>query len=162
MKRSLLVFLVLLALPHAGAQGAYFGLRVDVVGPPSLSPVIPLPGLQFGGPVLDDVELRVSLHTLLLATLFQADVLYTQNVSETLRVYGGAGGDAGAFAFYDDGSLFGVHATAGLEYQPGPVGFFAELQPLYILHAPPYLLSGDPNSGLGFFGKLNLGINFHF
>lgn len=162
MKRSLLVFLVLLALPYAGAQGAYFGLRVDVVGPPNLSPVIPLPGFQFGGPVLDNVELRASLLTLLLANLFQVDILYTQDLSETLRVYGGAGGDAGSFAFYDDGSLYGVHAAAGLESRPGPVvGFFTELQTLYILHAPENLWSGDPNSSLGFFGKLNLGINFH-
>lgn len=163
MKRSLLVLLALLTLTCAGAQGSYFGLRVAVVGPPNLSLVVPLPGFQLGGPVLGNVELRVSLLTLLLANFVQVDVLYTQNLSDALRGYGGVGGDVGGIAFYDDGSVFGVHATAGLEYGVGSgIGLFGEVQPLYVLYAPEYLLSGDPDSGLGFLGKLNLGVNFHF
>ncbi len=126
-KRSLSVLLALLALSCASAQDAYFGLRVDVVGPPNLSPVVPLPGFQLDGPVLGDVELRVSLHTLLLANFVQVDVLYTQNLSGALRGYGGVGADVGSIAFYDDGSVFGVHATSGLEYGLGSgVGLFGE------------------------------------
>lgn len=91
MKRPLSVFLALLALSCAGAQDVYFGLRVDVVGPPNLSPVVPLPGFQLGGPVLGDVELRASLHTFLLVNFVQVHVLYTQDLSDALRGYGGVG-----------------------------------------------------------------------
>lgn len=163
MKRSLLVLLAQLALSCAGAQSSYFGVHLDVVGRPDLSSAVPLGGLQLGFPLLDDVELRVSSLVLVLANFLQVDVLYTQTLSDTLRAYGGVGGDLGGVAFYDDGSIFGVHATAGLEYGVGSgVGLFGELQPLYVLSAPAYLLGGAPDSGLGFFGRLNLGVNFHF
>lgn len=70
--------------------------------------------------------------------------------------YFGLRADVGGIAFYDDGSVFGMHATAGLEVGLGSsVGLFGEVQPLY-------LFNSDPNSGLGFFGKLNLGVNVHF
>jgi hypothetical protein len=163
MKRPLSVLLALLALSCAEAQYAYFGLRVDVVGPPNLSPVVPLPGFQLGGPVLDDVELRVSLHTFLLANFVQVDVLYTQNLSDALRGYGGVGGDVGGIAFYDDGSIFGVHATAGLEYGLGSgVGLFGEVQPLYVLHAPASLLSGDRIVAWAFSGSSTWASTFTF
>ena len=128
-----------------------------------LSPVVPPPGFQLGAPVLGDVELHVSLHTLLLANFVQVDVLYTRNLSDALRGYGSVGADVGSIAFYDDGSVFGVHATSGLEYELGSGGgLFGEVQPLYVLSAPEYAFGGDSDSGLGFFGKLNLGVNFHF
>ena len=171
MRRSLLVVLALSvlfsvvssALSRAEAQSPYFGVHLDVVGRPDLSSAVPLGGLQLGFPLLDDVELRVSGLVLVLANFLQVDVLYTRTLSETLRAYGGVGGDVGEIAFYDDGTIFGVHATAGLEYGVGSgVGLFGELQPLYVLHAPAYLLGGAPDSGLGFFGRLNLGVNVHF
>ncbi len=119
--------------------------------------------LQVGVPVAENVELRVSGLPFLLVNFLQIDLFYSYILSDTLRAYGGVGGDVGSVAFYDDGSIFGVHATAGLEYSLGSgIGLFGEMQPLYVLHAPEYLLSGDPDSGLGFFGKLNLGVNFHF
>ena len=163
MKRSLLVLLVLLILSFAGAQDSYFGLHVDGVADLSNpGPIAPLPGLHLGFPVLGSVELRISILTLLLANFLQLDILYTEDLSDTLRGYGGVGGDVGGTAFTDDG-IFGVHATAGVEYRLGSgVGLFGEVQPLYILKAPDYLLSGDPDSSLGLFGKLNLGVNFHF
>lgn len=163
MKHSLLVLFALLALSSTQAQSSYFGLRADVVGDLSNpGPIVPLPGLHLGFPVLGSVELRVSVLTLLIANFLQLDVLYIKNLTDTLRGYGGVGGDVGSIAFTDDG-VFGVHATAGLEYGLGSgIGLFGEVQPLYILEAPDYLLSGDPGSALGFFGKLNLGVNFHF
>ncbi len=114
MKRALLVSCALLCLSCAQAQGSYFGLHVDVVGGPNLSSVAPLAGLQLGVPLLEDVEVRVSGFVLVLANFLQIDVLYTQNLSDTLRGYSGGGGDVGFIAFYDDGSIFGVHVTAGL------------------------------------------------
>ncbi len=164
MERSLLVLFALLALSCAGAQSSYFGLRVDVVGDLSNSgPIAPLPGLHFGFPVLDNVELRTSLLSLILVNFLQVDILYTQNLSDTLRGYGGVGADFGGVALGDDTTILGVHATAGVEYELGSgVGLFGEVQPLYVLEAPDYLLSSDPGSALGIFGKLNLGINFHF
>lgn len=159
MKRSLLVLLALSALSCAGAQSSYFGLHVDVVVSQSnLGPVAPLAGLQLGGPIFDDVELRVSGFLLLLANFLQVDVLYTQNLSDTLRGYGGVGGDVGLVSFFGDGLAFGVHATAGVEYQLGSgIGLFGEVQPLFVLY--------DVGFGIGngnLLGKLNLGVNFHF
>ncbi len=157
MKRFLLVLITLSALSCAGAQSSYFGLHVDVVGGPNLGSVAPLAGLQLGGPLLDDVELRVSGFLLVLANFLQVDVLYTQKLSDTLRGYGGVGGDAGLIAFYDDGTILGVHATAGLEYRLGSgIGLFGEVQPLYVLKTPDI---GFGSGGL--VGKLNLGVNFH-
>ncbi len=155
--RKLPVLLALLALSCAQAQDSYFGLHVDVVGSPNPSSVAPLAGLQLAGPILDDVELRVSGFLLVLANFLQVDVLYTQNLSDTLRGYGGGGGDVGFIAFYDDGSIFGVHATAGVEYHLGSgIGLFGEVQPLFVLRTP------DIGFGTGsLLGKLNLGVNFH-
>lgn len=161
MWRSLLAALALTALPCAGAQSSYFGLHLDVVGRPDLSSAIPFGGLQLGLPLLDSVELRVSVLPLLLINFLHVDVLYTRTLSDSLRGYGGVGGDVGAT--YPDGTIFGVHATAGLEVGVGSgVGLFGEVQPLYVLEAPAYALGGGPDSGLGFFGRLNLGVNVHF
>lgn len=157
MKRILLVF-ALIILSCAGAQSSYFGLHVDGVGSLNPSSVAPLAGLQLGGPLADNVELRVSGLVLVLANFVQIDVLYTQNLSNTLRGYGGGGGDMGLIAFYDDGTILAVHATAGLEYGVGSgVGLFGEVQPLYILKTPDI---GFGSGGL--VGKLNLGVNFYF
>lgn len=164
MKRSLLILLALLALSCTQAQSSYFGLHVGGVADLSdLNSIAPLPGLHLGFPILDSVELRVSILTLLLANFLQVDVLYTQNLSDALRGYGGVGADLGGVAIGDYATIFGVHATAGLEYGVGSgVGLFGEVQPLYVLEAPDYLLSSDPGSALGFFGKLSLGVNIHF
>ena len=151
MKRSLLLSLTLSALSCAGAQSSYFGLHVDGVGSLNPSSVAPLAGLQVGGSITDNVELRVSGLVLVLANFVQIDVLYTQNLSDTLRGHGGVGGDAGLIAFYDDGTILDVHATAGLEYGLGSgIGLFSEVQPLYILKTPDI---GFGSGGL--VGKLN-------
>lgn len=158
MKRILSALIALSVLSCAGAQSAYFGLHVDGVGRLNPASVAPLAGLQLGGPLADNVELRVSGLVLLLANFLQVDVLYTQNLSDTLRAYGGVGGDVGLVAFYDDGTILGVHATAGLEYSLGSgIGLFGEVQPLYILKTPDIGFGGG-----GLVGKLNLGVNFHF
>lgn len=172
MKRVVLVLFTLFTLSCAQAQDSYFGFRVDVVvapdlvdiaGVPKVSAVVPLPALQLGFSIFDNVELRGSFLTLLIVNFLQVDVLYTHHLSDTFRAYGGVGGDLGGIAFIEGGGVVGVHATAGLEFQLGSgIGLFGEVQPLYILQSPDYLLSGEPNSGLGFFGKLNAGINFHF
>ena len=158
---SALLLVLSSVLSRAEAQSPYFGLHLDVVGRPNLSSAVPLGGLQLGVPVLGDVELRVSGLTLFFANFLQVDVLYTRTLSDTLRGYGGGGGDVGST--YPDGTIFGVHATAGLEYGVGSgVGLFGEVQPLYVLSAPAYLLGGAADSGLGFFGRINLGVNVHF
>lgn len=150
MKRAALVLFAFLALSCAQAQDSYFGLHVDVVGVPST--VTPLPGLQLGGPIADNVELRASGLLLVFVNFLQVDVLYTQPLSDTLRGYGGVGGDVALTNFFGTSLDFGVHATAGVEYQLGSgIGLFGEVQPLFVLSGPLPLL-----------GKLNLGINFHY
>ena len=85
-------------------------------------------------------------------------MLCTQGLTDTLRGYGGGGGDVGLIAFFDDGTIFGLHATAGLEYDLGSgIGLFGELQPLVVLKAPDI---GFENGSL--LGKLNLGLNVYF
>ncbi len=155
MKRPLPVLLALLALSCASAQDAYFGLHVDVVGSPDPGSVAPLGGLQLGGPLLDGVELRASGFVLVLVNFLQVDLLYWQRLSDTLRGYAGGGPDVLLLAF-TDGPALGVHGTAGVEYRTGSlIGLFAEVQPIFVV--------SGPYTGFGtFFGKLNLGVNFHF
>lgn len=106
MKRAVLILFALLALSCAHAQGLYVGLHVDVTSDTSnLRVLIPHAGFQLGVPVLANVELRAS-YLIGLATLLQADVLYTQNLSDMLRVYGGAGGDTMEFGL-GGGRAFG-------------------------------------------------------
>jgi hypothetical protein len=102
------------------------------------------------------VELRASFVTVLLAAVLQANVLYTQPLSDALRVYGGVGSDVMGHAFGDEG-YFGVHATAGVESQIGSgIGLFGEVQPLF-------LLTDVEGTGLdNFILKLDAGVNFHF
>lgn len=164
MKNAVFVLFTLLALSCAQAQDSYFGIRADVVGDLSpLSVVAPIVGIQLGTPVSDNVELRVSLLTVVIASVLQADVFYTQPLSDTLRGYGGVGGDLGQVAYGDAQTFSGVHATAGVEHRlESGTGLFGEVQPLYVLSAPEYAFGGDSDSGLGLFWKLNAGVNFHF
>lgn len=160
MKRAALVLFALLLLSCAQAQDSYLGVRVDVLG--DLSPLnvyLPLVGVHFGTPVLDNVELRASFLTILFVGALQADILYTQPLSDTLRGYGGVGGDMVGYAtFCDcDSQDFGVHATAGVESQLGSgIGLFGEVQPLF------FLTDVDGTGFDNFILKLNLGVNFHF
>ena len=162
MKRAVLGLFALLALSGARAQNDsfYLGLRVDGVGDlTTLQPVAALLGFQAGAIVVDNLELRISFSTLLLAGFAQADVLYTRDLSNTLRLYGGGGGGVAGAAVGDAVSYYFVHATAGLEYRSGDgPGLFAEVQPLYGLNRDPF--TGDPSPGaLG--GKLTLGVNLY-
>lgn len=54
------------------------------------------------------------------------------------------------------GPTFALHATAGVESQLGSgVGLFAEVQPIFVVNAA-YTETEK------FFGKLAIGVNFHF
>lgn len=153
MKRPLPVLLAFLILSCAQAQSTYVGFQLS--GIISSSGVFPFAELQVGGPVADNVELRVSVLPLVLANVLQVDLFYTKQLSEALRGYTGGGADVLLVAF-TEGPSFAVHATAGAESQLGSgIGLFGEVQPIYIVNAP--------YTGFGsFFGKLALGINFHF
>ncbi len=156
MKRTALILFAFLVLSCAQAQDMYLGVRVDVLG--DLTPLnvyFPLVGVHFGAPVLDNVELRASLATVLLVGAVQADILYTQPLSDALRVYGGVGGNAMSNSFDDEGD-FGVHATAGVESQLGSgIGLFGEVQPLF------FLTDVEGTGFESFILKLNVGVNFH-
>lgn len=58
MKRPLLVLLAFLSLSCAQAQSSYVGVHLSAVA--SSSGVSPFAGLHVGGPVADNVELRLS------------------------------------------------------------------------------------------------------
>lgn len=160
MKRVALVLFALLALSSAQAEDMYLGVRIDVLG--DLTPLnvyLPLVGVHFGAPVLDNVELRASLATVLFAAALQADILYTQPLSDTLRGYGGVGGDMVGYASFCgcDPQNFGVHATAGVESQLGSgIGLFGEVQPLF------FLTDVEGTGFDSFIFRLNVGVNFYF
>lgn len=162
-KRSLLLALIALALPCAGAQSSYIGLQVSGIA--SSSGVAPFGAVQLGGPIAENVELRLSGLTIILATVFQLDLLYTQPLTETLRGYAGGGGNVFLAAFAEDGVALAVHATAGVEADVGSgFGLFAEVQPTYVLNAPDEaaaLLLGNEGAAT-FFGALTVGVNVHF
>ncbi len=77
MKRAGRGLFALLALSGAWAHDSfYLGLRVDGVGDPAtLRPVAAFLGFQAGGLVANNLELRISFSTVLLAGFAQADVL---------------------------------------------------------------------------------------
>lgn len=113
---------------------------------------VPLLGLQLGGPVTERLELRGTLDTLLIASNIGADLLYPFAVSEDVRGYIGGGADFIYLVIPElaYGSSFGLHATAGLEYLTGAVGFYGEVQ--------PYILLSSPIRAL----KARAGVNFYF
>lgn len=169
MKYLLPVLLAVLTLSGARAQSSYIGLHVNGIA--SSSGVTPFGGVRVGGPVADNVELRLAGLTVILANVFQFDVLYTQPLTETLRGYAGGGGGVFQVVLFEvgtgdrDGRAFTVHATAGVEADVGfGVGLFAEVQPTYVLGA----LDRDIETLFGnegaatFFGTLALGVNVHF
>lgn len=151
--KQVTVLLVLLILSCAQAQRTYVGFQLS--GIVSSSGVAPFAELQVGGPIADHVELRVSGLPLVLVNVLQVDLLYTEQLAETLRGYAGGGADVLLVAF-TEGVSFAVHTTAGVESQLGSsIGLFAEVQPIYLLNAP-YTGFG------GLFAKLATGVNFHF
>jgi hypothetical protein len=87
MKLSLLVLLAFLTLSCVQAQSSYVGFHLS--GVTSTSRVSPFAELQVGGPVADNVELRLSGLPFVLFNLLQVDLLYTQQLSEALRGYTG-------------------------------------------------------------------------
>jgi hypothetical protein len=168
-KRSLLLALIALTLPCAGAQSSYVGLHLSGIA--SSSGVTPFGALQVGGPVADGLELRLSGLPLVLANAVQLDLLYTQRLTETVRVYAGGGGSFFSVVRFEispggrDGRAFSVHGTAGLETDVGSgIGLFAEVQPTYVLNAPDEDVEVlFCNEGAAtFFGTLALGVRIHF
>lgn len=153
MKRFLLLLLAaFLAMSHTQAQGSYVGLQLS--GILSSGSVFPFAEVQVGGPVAENVELRLSGLPLVVVNLVQLDLLYTQGFAEALRGYAGGGADV---LLSNDplpsGLTFGVHATAGVEYRMGSlIGLFAEVQPIFTF---------EPEAER-FLGKLALGVNVHF
>ncbi len=150
MKRFLLVLLTLSALSCAGAQSSYFGLHVAYTSIDFFGAQLPLFGLQLGGPVANNLELRGTVDTIVLLSLAQVDLLYSEGFSDGLRGYIGGGPDVTFVDLFRYPSA-AVHGTAGLEYRTGSVGFFAEVQPIVFLL--------DLQNPLF---KLGAGVNFHF
>lgn len=150
---KILVLLAFLTLSCAQAQSSYVGFQLSAVT--SSSGVFPFADLQVGGPVAENVEIRLSGLPLVVVNLVQLDSLYTQGFAEALRGYAGGGADV---LLSNDplpsGLTFGVHATAGVEYRTGSlIGLFAEVQPIFNLSEPE-----DER----LFAKLAVGVNFHF
>ena len=163
MKHYLLVLFALLTFSGTQAQRPYVGVHVSGIA--SSSGVTPFGGVQVGGPVIDNMELRLSSLPLVVFNLLQLDLLYTQPLSETLRGYAGGGADLLEFSFFEEGLAFAVHATAGAEADAGSgIGLFAEVQPTLVLNAPDRdvaLFFGNAGAAT-FYGTLALGVNVHF
>lgn len=150
MKRILPVLLALLILSCAGAQNSYFGLRLAYTPIDFFGTQLPLFGFQLGAPVADNLELRGTLDTVVLLSFAQVDLLYSVGFSDDLRGYVGGGPDVLSVGPFQYPSA-AVHGTAGLEYETGRVGLFAEAQPILPLPDLQYPLF-----------KLGAGVNFYF
>ena len=163
MKHFLLVLLAFLTLSCAQAQSSYAGFHLSAVT--SATGISPFAELQVGGPLADNVELRLSGLPLVVFNLLQVDLLYTEQISEALRGYAGGGADMLQNCLFTSGLAFAIHATAGVESQLGSgIGLFAEAQPTFVLNAPDEdvaLFYGNAGSAT-FFVTLALGINLHF
>ena len=130
------------------AQSSYVG-----VGAALTNGVIPLFGIQVGGPVAEQLEVRGTLDSVFFVTDLGLDLLYTFPVSgTTLEGYIGGGPDVIPLFINSSELWLAVHATAGLEYLTGSVGIYGELQPLL------------PFFGVGatVFIKTRAGVNFYF
>ena len=140
-----------LALGVGQAQESYFGVGGTVVTN-FAGGAAPLLGLQLGGPVADDLELRGTLDTLIFLSNLGLELLYTFEVSPDVKGYAGGGGDF-VYLFLPDllsEGGFALHGTAGLELRTGTVGFYGEVQPYTLVVAPTLAL------------KARTGVNFYF
>lgn len=150
MKRlKILIIVLVLSMSIAVAQESYFGLSTSII----ISPVgaIPLPGIQFGTEISDNLEFRVSFESLLVVSLLSADILFIEELpDETARYYFGGGPDILLLATpWLSGALpMGLHATGGYEYLFDNIGIFSELQPLITFG--------------GIAVKAKAGLNIHF
>ena len=145
--KYLLVVCVVLGLGVAQAP-LYLGFGA------TLANTSPLPSVQVGGPVAQNVELRGTLDSLGIISVFGVDALYKFPVSgASLGGYVGGGPDAVLAFIGGDNFILGLHATVGLEYFTSSLGIYGELQPLI------------PVSGFNrapVLGKLRVGVNFYF
>lgn len=149
-KQWFLAMVAVLCLGVSQAQGSYAGVGVSLLTNFS-DGAVPLLSLQFGSQVAENLELRGTLDTLLIASNVGADLLYPFSVSEDVQGYAGGGVDF-IYLFIPGvagGSSFGLHATAGLEYLTGTVGLYGEVQPYALLSAPILAL------------KARFGVNFY-
>lgn len=154
MKKWLLRVMVILGLGVVQAQESYFGVGPTVGTTFNAGETFPVLGLHAGRPILDNLELRVQLDTLVFVSVLAADLLYSFDIDEATRVYVGGGPDLLVIAFMGIGATPGLHGTLGLEYAPGNIGYFTEVQPVAPLTevglTPPVL------------AKLRAGVNFYF
>lgn len=123
------------------------------VGATLANGVIPLLGVQVGGPVAEHLEVRGTLESVFFITDIGLDLLYTFPVfGVLLEGYIGGGPDLIPLFINSSELWTAVHATAGLEYLTGSVGIYGKLQPLL-----PLFGVGAP-----VFVKARAGVNFYF
>jgi hypothetical protein len=157
MKRFVLVLILVGGLGLVQAQDTFVGGGVTLLT--DFTFAAPVVGVQVGGSVADNLYLRGTLDTLLfLAYFVGGDVLYTFPLQEAdATVYVGGGPDV-LFVLFPtsvgvlSGAAFGVHATAGAEFDAGEVGIYLEGQPGFFF--------GD--GGALFLARVRAGVNFHF
>ena len=137
MMRILVVLMVfgVLAIGTVRAQSvhtSYIGVGAAIIPAPGF--IIPLLSLQAGTPIVDFLEARLKLDSILLFNLIEADLLVTLPVGSGFKPYLGVG--AGYF-FNVFGGYVATDATVGAEYMPGSIGYFGEARA-----APSALLNG--------------------
>ena len=154
MRKWLLGLIIVSGLGVTQAQ-TYLGIGATLV---DFS--LPLPNVQIGGKVAQNVEVRGTLDSTLAFNVLGLDALYPFAVSGTpLEVYVGGGPDL-VWIFSGGEPFLGVHVTVGLEYLLGVdvsgignLGLYGELQPLFPLLG---------TEGLTSLVKARAGVNFCF
>ena len=154
MKKSVLLIVFLIGASFATAQKTYVGLGLSLPIIPEVGGVLPVVSFQVGTLVTDNVELRASFDSILLISLFGADVLYTAPIPDSnSRFYAGLGIGGQAVILTD--TAFNIRAPIGVEFFTTPeqtIGFYAEGQ-------PNLSFAGGESA---FFISLRSGVNFHF
>lgn len=128
MRRGPLSVLVVLGLGVVQAQ-SYFGAALTVRSAATEIGVVPLLGVQVGGPVLENLHLRAQFDTFLLASTLAADVLYRFDVGGGAHLYLGGGLELFITTLLGFNAWPGAHGTLGFGYTPGNVGYVLEAQP---------------------------------
>jgi hypothetical protein len=144
MKRIFSIITIVLASfilsPRAAAEGAYFGVRGEVLVPvfaASGIPIVALPifgiqyGYNFGDSSAPGFAVRASLTGLVVINRISVDALYRIPVDASeAGLYLGAGADAVLLLVPVSVPIFGAHAVIGYNFAASSLGgAFVELWP---------------------------------
>lgn len=146
MKLWFVGLLAICTLSAAQAQTVYVGGSLALLTEGRYS--APLLGIQLGAELVENLELRATVETVVATSSLGADLLYRVSLRDGFSTYGGVGPEV---LFLPLTQTYALRGTLGLEVRTGQVGFFGEAQPLLTL--------ADLHLG---YAKFRTGVNYFF